>query len=47
MGHLSSRPFVHLSIHSFAMLFDALHNFRNVHATVLKFLIWIYHEKNS
>ena len=45
MGHLSIHPFVHVSIHSFAMLFDALHNFRNMHATVLKFLIWIYHEK--
>ena len=26
-------------------LFDALHNFRTVNATVLKFLIWIPHEK--
>ena len=30
---------------AFVMLFDAFHNFRTVHATVLNFFIWIPHEK--
>ena len=34
-----------LSVHPFVTLFDALHKFRTVNATVLKFLIWIPHEK--
>ena len=33
------------SFHPFVMLFDALHNVRTVHTTVLKFFIWIPHEK--
>ena len=37
VGHIASGAFV--------TLFDAYHNFRNVHATILKFLIWIPHEK--
>ena len=32
-------------VRPFVTLFDAQYNFRNVHATVLKFLIWIPHEK--
>ena len=40
-GHSSVCP----SVHPFVTLFDALHNFRHVHTTVLKFLIWIPHEK--
>ena len=40
-GHIASGAFVRL----FVMLFDAYHNFRNVLATVLKFLIWIPQEK--
>ena len=37
LGHLSVLPFV--------TLFDAQHNFRHMHATILKFLIRIPHEK--
>ena len=33
------------SVRPFHTLFDAQHNFRTVNATVLKFLIWIPHEK--
>ena len=40
-GHIASGAFVRL----FVMFFDAYHNFRNVLATVLKFLIWIPQEK--
>ena len=36
---------VHPSVRPFVTLFDAQHNFRTVNATVLKFLIWIPHEK--
>ena len=46
-GHIASGAFVHPSVHLFVTLFDAWNNFRTVHATVLKFLIWIPHEKNS
>ena len=34
-GHIVSWSFIHPVV----LLFDALHNFRNMHATVLKFLI--------
>ena len=37
---LSIRPSVHSSICPFVTLFDALHNFRTMHDTVLKFLIY-------
>ena len=40
-GHIASGLFVR----PFVTLFDAEHNFRTVNATVLKFLIWIPHEK--
>ena len=33
------------TVHPFVTLFDAEHNFRTVNATVLKFHIWIPHEK--
>ena len=39
------RPSVRPSVRPFVTLFDALHNFRTVNATVLKFLIWIPHGK--
>ena len=35
------------SVRPFVTLFDADHNFRTLNATVLKFLIWIPHEKKS
>ena len=44
-GHIASGVFVRPSVRSFLTLFDAYHNFRTVHATVLKFLIWIPHKK--
>ena len=40
-GNIASGLFVRPSV----TLFDALHNFRTVNANVLKFLIWIPHEK--
>ena len=48
-GHIASglfvRPSVLPSARPFVTLFDTWHNFRTVNATVLKFLIWIPHEK--
>ena len=41
-GHIASGLFTHPSIRPFIMLFDASHNLRNVHTSVLKFLIWTY-----
>ena len=45
--HIASGSFLRLLVCPFIMFFDAHHNFRNVHATALKFLIWIPHEKSS
>ena len=52
-GHIASglfvrpsvRPSVCPSVFPFVTLFDAYHNFKTVNATVLKFHIWIPHEK--
>ena len=44
-GHIASGLFVRPSFRPFVTLFDAEYNFRTVNATVLKFLIWIPHEK--
>ena len=44
-GHIASGLFVRPSVRPFVTLFDALHNFKTVNATVLKFHIWIPHEK--
>ena len=42
-GHTASGVFVR----PFVKLFDAWHNYRNMHVTVLKFLIWIPHKKKK
>lgn len=34
-----------LCVHAFVMLFEMSHNFRNMHAMVWIFYIWIHHEK--
>ena len=39
------RPSVRPSFRPFVTLFDAQHNFKTMNATVLKFHIWIPHEK--
>ena len=48
-GHIASglfvRPSFRPSVRPFVTLFDAQHNFKTVNATVLKFHIWIPHEK--
>ena len=50
-GHIASgafvRSFVRPSIRRFVTLFDAQHNFRHVHATVLKFRILILQKKKK